>query len=61
MKAKRVEKKLALHKLTIADLNQDEMKAIVGGDEHTCGSCMSDCFCSTILTEPKVSVFATCG
>lgn len=59
MKTKRVEKRLALKKITVADLNRDEMKAILGG-EDTCGSCASVCFCSTIFTIPKKSIAGTC-
>jgi hypothetical protein len=61
MKTKRIEKKFALHKRTIVNLNQDEMKAIRGGAEHTCGSCESACICPTIIPQQKSSYAGTCG
>jgi natural product precursor len=61
MKTKRIEKKFALHKRTIANLNQDEMKAILGGGEHTCHSCESACVCPTIIPPQKSSYAGTCG
>ena len=60
MKTKKLEKRFALNKETIANLNRDEMVAVRGG-ENTCGH---SCGCAPdkpdIIT-PKVSIGGTCS
>lgn len=45
MKFKRTEKKLSMHKLTVANLDNAEMQVVEGGieTEGTCSLCYSGC------------------
>jgi len=59
MKRKKMEKRFALNKETIADLTWDEMAAVRGG-EITCGV---SCACTptkTTINPPKESSGGTC-
>lgn len=59
MRSKKSEKKLTLNKATVADLNKDEMKAVLGGGDTSCeGTCsMTICISDDI---PLRSLYISC-
>jgi hypothetical protein len=59
MKTKKLEKRFALNKETIANLNRDEMAAVQGGEDTCCASCI--CIPSkTTMLPTKESDGGTC-